>query len=293
MALWSWSKMLFSQLSQMPHDATRQERKEMVLHCAQQVGTPILFAITIIMAAFLPIFTFEGVAGKLFRPLVFTMNFYLIGAIVAALFIIPSLIGIFLTRKALSHRESPVIKVAHFFYKPVLGWSLRHAKLVMLGAFISLGLAAFIGSHVGSEFLPALDEGNIWLRVTVLPTSVSLEESVKTAGKLRRILEKFPEIKNVTSQTGCPDDGTDPNLFSNIEVFLDIKPADQWRPEFHGNKAELVKALNKAVSVVPNALFYFSQYIQDNVDEAVAGAKGTLAIKNLWTGYHRAARSGR
>ncbi len=238
-----------------------------------------MFAIIIIMAAFLPIFTFEGVAGKLFRPLVFTMNFYLVGAIVSALFIIPSLIRFFLTRRPLTHRESPVIKLAHWIYKPLLHWSLRHAKLVLLGALVSLGLAYFIGTHVGSEFLPALDEGNIWLRVTVLPTSVSLEEAVKTAHRLRQILAKFPEVKNVTSQTGCPDDGTDPNLFSNVEIFLDLKPSADWRPEFHGNKAELVKALNKVVSVVPNALFYFSQYIQDNVDEAVAGAKGTLAIK--------------
>jgi cobalt-zinc-cadmium resistance protein CzcA len=269
----------FAQLSQMPATATRDERKALVLRCAQQVGSPILFAIIIIMAAFLPIFTFEGVAGKLFRPLVFTMNFYLVGAIVSALFIIPSLIGFFLTRRPLSHRESPVIVFAHWIYKPLLAWCLRHAKLVLVGAFASLFLAYFIGSHVGSEFLPALDEGNIWLRVTVLPTSVSLEESVKTAHRLRQILSKFPEIRNVTSQTGCPDDGTDPNLFSNVEVFLDLLPADQWRPQFHRNKAELVKELNKAVAVVPNALFYFSQYIQDNVDEAVAGAKGTLAIK--------------
>jgi heavy metal efflux system protein len=269
----------FARLSELPADATMEEKREVVLKCAKQVGSPILFAVTIIMTAFLPMFTLEGVAGKLFRPLVFTMNFYLIGAIFAALFVVPSLIAMFLIRRKMSHRESPVIQLANSVYKPALGWSLKHPKFVMLGALICLGATIVLAANVGSEFLPALDEGNIWLRATVLPTSVSLEEAVKTAKRLRQIIDTFPEVKNVTSQTGCPDDGTDPNLFSNIEMFLDIKPADDWRPEFHRNKAELIKALNKDLSVIPNVLLYFSQYIQDNVDEAVAGAKGTLAVK--------------
>jgi cobalt-zinc-cadmium resistance protein CzcA len=270
----------FARLTALPPDATRKDREELVLQCAKQVGTPILFAITIIMAAFLPIFSFEGVAGKLFRPLVFTMNFNLVGALISALFIIPSLIGFFLTRKKLAHRESPVIKVANFVYTPILSWSIKHTSMIMIGALTCLALTGFLASKLGSEFLPALDEGNIWLRATVLPTTVSLEESVKIARRLREIIiAKIPEIKNVTSQTGCPDDGTDPNLFSNIELFLDLKPAEQWRPELHRSKTELIKAINKEVSVVPNAIFCFSQYIQDNVDEAVAGAKGTLAVK--------------
>jgi cobalt-zinc-cadmium resistance protein CzcA len=269
----------FARLITLPDEASLEEKKELVLKCAQQVGSPILFATTIIMAAFLPIFTFEGVAGKLFRPLVYAMNFNLIGAIVAALLIIPSLIGVFLVRRKLSHRESPVIRFAHAIYKPILQWSIGHPKFVIVGALCSLALTGLLAANVGSEFLPALDEGNIWLRVTVLPTSVSLEEAVRTAKRIREIIGKFPEIRNVTSQTGCPDDGTDPNLFSNIEVFLDLKPAKEWRPEFNRNKAELIKALNKELSVIPNVLLYFSQYIQDNVDEAVAGAKGALAIK--------------
>ncbi len=269
----------FARLSSLPEDAGFEEKKELVLECAQQVGSPILFSVTIIMAAFLPIFSFEGVAGKLFRPLVFTMNFNLLGAIVSALFIIPSLIGIFLVRRKIAHRVSPVIQVAYSIYTPILNWSLKHAKLVVLGALGCLAVTALLAANVGSEFLPALDEGNIWIRSTVLPTSVSLEESIKIAHRLRQIVSQFPEIRNVTSQTGCPDDGTDPNLFSNIELFLDLKPAGEWRPEFHQNKAELIKAINEKLSVIPNVLFYFSQYIQDNVDEAIAGAKGMLAIK--------------
>ncbi len=269
----------FARLCSTPDNASLVEKKELVLKCAQQVGSPILFAITIIMATFLPIFSFEGVAGKLFRPLVFTMNFMLVGAIISSLLIIPSLIGIFLAPRKLSHSHSPVIQFAHLIYKPTLAWSLKNPKLVMLGAILSLVITILLATNIGSEFLPALDEGNIWLRATVLPTSVSLEEAVRTAKEMRAIISQFPEVQNVTSQTGCPDDGTDPNLFSNIELFLDLKPASEWRPQFHRDKGELIGALNKKLSVIPNALLYFSQYIQDNVDEAVAGAKGALAIK--------------
>lgn len=269
----------FARLSKVPENTSVAEKTEIVLKSAKQVGVPILFAIFIIMCTFLPIFTLEGVAGKLFRPLVFTMNFYLIGAIVSALLIIPSLIRMLMVKRKLSHQDSPVIRGAHFVYKPLLGWSLKHPRLIVLGAVMSLALTAVLASNVGSEFLPALDEGNIWLRATVLPTSVSLEQSIGVARKLRTMIKSFPEVRNVTSQTGCPDDGTDPNLFSNIELLVDLKPASQWRPQFHQTKAELIKAMNEKLSVIPNVLLYFSQYIQDNVDEAVAGAKGTLAIK--------------
>jgi heavy metal efflux system protein len=269
----------YARMKSLPENAQLADKKELVLRCAQQVGPPILGSITIIMVCFLPIFAFDGVAGKLFRPLGFTMIFFLLGAIVSALFVVPSLLGIFLVRCKGTHRISPVVKVAHFFYNPTIDWSLRNAWLVMVGAVGCLALTVFLACNVGSEFLPALDEGNIWLRATVLPTSVSLEEAVRTARRLRQIVSKFPEVKNVTSQTGCPDDGTDPNLFSNVELFLDLKPASEWRPQFHGNKQELISALDNECSVLPNVLLYFSQYIQDNVDEAVAGAKGALAIK--------------
>jgi cobalt-zinc-cadmium resistance protein CzcA len=270
---------VFARLCEQTTELSVEEKKELILDCAKQVGPPILFAILVIMTCFLPIFAFEGVAGKLFRPLCFTMNFNLLGALISALFVIPTLLGIFLTRRKLAHRESPVIHFANKVYRPLLFWSLNHAKIVVLGAVACLVATIIMASNIGFEFLPALDEGNIWLRVTVLPTSVSLEESVKIAHRIRQIIKEFPEVRAVTSQTGCPDDGTDPNLFSNIEVFLDLKPAKDWRPEFHGEKKELIAELNKKLAVVPNVLLYFSQYIQDNVDESIAGAKGTLAVK--------------
>jgi cobalt-zinc-cadmium resistance protein CzcA len=169
--------------------------------------------------------------------------------------------------------------LAHFIYKPVLTFSLRNTWIVMAGAVASMVLAAFLATQVGCEFLPVLDEGNIWLRVTALPTSVSLEEAVRIAHRMRELCMTFPEIRNVTSQVGAPDDGTDANNFSNDEMFLDLKPAKDWRPQFHGDRTQLITALNDKLSEVPNVLLYFSQMIQDNVDESVAGAKGMVAIK--------------
>jgi cobalt-zinc-cadmium resistance protein CzcA len=270
---------VFLKLSHLPASATVEERKALVLKCAQQVTVPILFSIIIIATDFSLVTSLGGVAGKLFRPMAATMGFNLVGAAVSALFIVPTLLGIFLTRRWLSHIESPVIRVAQFIYEPILRFALRHIWLVLAGAVASFLLACLLATQVGSEFLPTLDEGNVWLRVTALPTSISLEEAVKIAHRMRAICMTYPEIRKVTSQVGCPDDGTDPNNFSNDEIFLDLKPADQWRPQFHGNRTELINALNKDLSVVPNVLLYFSQYIQDNVDEAVAGAKGTVAIK--------------
>jgi cobalt-zinc-cadmium resistance protein CzcA len=269
----------FARLGEMRDSSTVEERRAVILKCALQVGSPILFATTIIMAAFLPIFTFEGVAGKLFRPLVFTMNFNMIGAVISALFIIPTLVALLLARRKLSHRESPVIILVHAVYKPVLAWSLRHTRIIVMVALVTLGITFFLAGQVGSEFLPPLDEGNIWLRATIYPPSVSLEQAVKIARRIREIVATFPEVNKVTSQTGCPDDGTDPNLFSNVETFIDLKNSTQWRPQFHAEKAELIKAMNKELSSIPNVMYYFSQYIQDNVDESVAGAKGALAIK--------------
>ncbi len=269
----------FRILSEEGRDLSREERNQLVLEGAKQVGKPILFATTIIIAAFVPIFAFEGVAGKLFRPLAFTMNFALLGAVLVSLTVIPVLVSFFMTRKPLVERESPVIGIARKLYAPSLRWTVSNPWVVILGSFGALACAIILFLNTGSEFLPALDEGNIWLRATVIPTSVSLENSVDVAHTIRTIIAKYPEVKNVTSQSGSPDDGTDPNLFSNIEFLVDLKPSSQWRSEFHGNKEELIAAMNKELDILPNVIYNFSQYIQDNVDEAISGAKGEVGIK--------------
>ncbi|HWV47070.1 MAG TPA: efflux RND transporter permease subunit, partial [Nitrospira sp.] len=142
---------------------------------------------------------------------------------------------------------------------------------------VILSVIVFLG--IGTEFLPSLDEGNIWLRVTVLPSSVALEQSVGVANEVREKLMQYPEVKNVVSQVGAPDDGTDPNNPSNIEFLVDLKLAKDWRPKFHEDKEALIASMSDDLSVIPGILTNFSQYIQDNVDEAIAGAKGQVVVK--------------
>jgi len=269
----------FRRLAEEGHDCNQSGRKELVLESAKQVGRPILFATVIIIICFLPIFAFPGVAGKLFRPLAITMTSALVGAAVVSLTIIPALVSLFMTRRPLIERESPVIGFARRLYQPVLTWSLKYPLPVLSGAIASLVLAVILFFNTGSEFLPPLDEGNIWLRVTVAPTSISLEEAKGISHRVRSIMMHYPEVKNVTSQIGSPDDGTDPNLFSDIEFLVDLLPADQWRASFHHTKENIIAAMGHDLAVLPNITPAFSQYIQDNVDEAISGAKGELSLK--------------
>lgn len=270
---------IYRRLAHEGHDLAPIDRVQLTLEAAKDVGKPILFATGIIVAAFLPIFAFDGVAGKLFRPLAFTMNFALVGAVLVSLTVIPVLCSFILTGKPLIERESPVLSLAEKIYAPLLRFNLTRPWFLLGGSAIAFAIAAFLFTQTGSEFLPNLDEGNIWLRVTVLPTSVSLERSVQVARAIRLKLIKYPEVTNVVSQVGSPDDGTDANNPSNVEFLVDLKPSDQWRSRWKGSKEALIESMDQDLERIPGILTTFSQYIQDNVDEAIAGAKGEVAIK--------------
>jgi cobalt-zinc-cadmium resistance protein CzcA len=267
-------------------DEQRKDRGQILLaiyHAARQVVKPVLFATAIILVTFLPILTFESVEGKLFRPLAITMGFNLLGAILASMTIVPTLCAIVFCNRPPAHRESPVLNFADKVYSPLLKYSLLHKKQVLAfaSAVVLAGLALF--PSLGYEFLPELEEGNIWLRVTILPTSVSLDKSVQIAGILRHWLRTYPEVTTVVSQVGTPDDGTDPNNYSNIEFLVDLKPQEEWRDKYkHAKdpKEALVDDLNNLLLThEPGLLYNFSQYIKDNMDESIAGVKGELAIK--------------
>ena len=260
-------------------DMTPEERIGLVTRSAQEVGRPILFATAIIAVAFLPIFAFDGVAGKLFRPLAFTMNFALLGAVLCTLTVIPVLCWFFLGQKPIKHRESPVFLGVEKVYHPLLRLTLARPIVTLTVMAIPVVLSIILFMGIGTEFLPSLDEGNIWLRVTVLPNSVALEQSVTIANQVRQKLMQYPEVKNVVSQIGAPDDGTDPNNPSNIEFLVDLKLAKEWRSRWHENKESLIASMSKDLTVIPGILTNFSQYIQDNVDEAIAGAKGQVVVK--------------
>ncbi|WP_218080523.1 efflux RND transporter permease subunit [Anthocerotibacter panamensis] len=270
---------IYRRLAEEGHDLAPVDRVQLTLEAAKDVGKPILFATGIIVTAFLPIFAFDGVAGKLFHPLAFTMTFALLGAVLVGLTVIPVLCSFILTRKPLIERESPVIHWAEKVYRPLLEAILRQPQWLLGASTVAFIACALLFGRVGSEFLPNLDEGNIWLRVTVLPTSVSLEKSVQVARAIRSRLILYPEVKNVVSQAGSPDDGTDANTPSNIEFLVDLKKAGEWRPQWGENKEKLVAAMDRDLQDIPGILTTFSQYIQDNVDEAIAGAKGEVAVK--------------
>jgi heavy metal efflux system protein len=270
---------IYRRLAEEGADLDPIDRVQLTLEAAKEVGKPILFATTIIVVAFLPIFAFDGVAGKLFHPLAFTMTFALLGAALGAVAIIPVFCSFILTRKPLIERESPVIHWAQKAYRPLLMGTLRQPQWILAFATAAFIATVFLFGQVGSEFLPALDEGNIWLRVTVLPNSVALEKSVQLAHAIRTKLARYEEVKNVVSQTGSPDDGTDANTPSNNEFLIDLKPSDEWRKQWNEDKEKLVQSMDHDLQSIPGIQTTFSQYIQDNVDEAIAGAKGEVAVK--------------
>jgi len=271
---------IYRHLAHDGHNKNQKEKKAIILKAVKEVSTVILFSTVIIMCCFLPVLAFDGVAGKLFRPLALTMNFTLIGAVLVSILVIPVLCRIFLTKNNLIEKNNPALDKINNIYTSVYKFSIRRPQILLGLTTILFIFSIFLFTKVGSEFLPILDEGNIWLRVTVLPSSTSVEHSVQVARQIREKLLKYPEVKTVVSQIGSSDDGTDPNLPSNIEFFVDLKLAKDWRALWHENKEELVNNMSKNLEKnIPGILMNFSQYIQDNVDEAVSGAKGEIAVK--------------
>lgn len=270
---------IIRRLSTDGQDMSPGERLLLLTESAKEVGSPIVFGIITIIATFLPIFTFSGVEGKLFRPLAMTMVTALIGAGIAALTLIPVLISFFMVKKPFKEKPSPLVSLAKWAYKPSLRWSLRHPLWVILVAVSAISAAGWLTTKIGSEFLPHLEEGNIWLRATIKPGAVTLDESVKIARQIRLTSLKFPEVKQVLSQVGGPDDGTDPAKFADQEHYIDLKPAREWRPQFHENKDELIAAMRKELEQIPGVGYYFTQYIQTTLDEALSGVQGSLVAK--------------
>lgn len=257
-----------------------QKKKEAIIYKAvREVGSVITFSTGIILCCFLPIFAFDGVAGKLFHPLAFTMGFSLLGAVIASLFFLPAIAAIYIPNTQIVEKDNKMLDKITETYKHLLKKVFRAPKkfLTCVGTIFACALILFC--FIGSEFLPNLDEGNIWLRVTVLPRSTTIEHSVEVAREIREILLQYPEVKNVISHIGSADDGTDPNLLSNIENMVDLKLAKDWRFKWHKNKQKLIQDMSEKLSDIPGITTYFTQYIQDNVEEAVSGSKGQVVVK--------------
>jgi heavy metal efflux system protein len=246
---------------------------------AHEVQRPVFYSIGIIITAYLPIFTLQRVEGRLFKPMAWTVTFALLGSLIFSLLIAPVLSSFFFG-KNVKEWHNPLMELITRGYRRSLGWAVHHRWATLGAAAIALaGSAYLMGSGaIGSEFLPHLDEGAIWARATLAP-STGPTEGERVMNQARVILASFPEVNQVISQLGRPDDGTDTTGFFNTEYFVDLKDKKDWRPVFHENKEAVIAAMDKALEVIPGALWNFSQPIADNMEEAVSGVKGELAIK--------------
>ena len=246
---------------------------------AHEVQRPVFYSIGIIITAYVPIFTLQRVEGRLFKPMAWTVSFALLGALIFAMLVAPVLCS-FLFGKQVREWDNPLMRIITNGYE----WLLRRA-IQFRWITVAIALAAFGGSAwlmvsgvIGSEFLPHLDEGAIWARATLAP-STGPSTGIDVMDRARIVMTSFPEVTQVVSQVGRPDDGTDTAGFFNTEYFIDLKAKDQWRPVFRENKEELIAAMDRELEKIPGALWNFSQPIADNMEEAVSGVKGQLAIK--------------
>src|SRR5215475_12442065 len=253
--------------------------REIVAAAAHEVQKPVFFARIIIIVSYLPIFTLQRVEGRLFSPMAWTVAFALLGALVFALFIAPVLCCYLFSREMHEWRN-PVLEWLNRTYARSLDWCFDHMKFTLGLGLAGFGLILFfaLSGIIGSEFLPHLDEGAIWVRGTLAP-STGPSSSIDMANRARLVLAEFPEVTQVVSQVGRPDDGSDASGFYNTEFFVALRPREEWRSEFHGTKDELIAAMDKKLQQFPGVDWNFSQPISDNVEEAVSGVKGELAVK--------------
>ena len=251
---------------------------QVIAMAAHEVQKPVFFARLIIIVSYLPIFTLQRVEGRLFRPMAWTVAFALLGALLFALLIAPVLCNL-VFQEDIREWRNPLLDFLRRAYAGTLDWCFDHLKLTLTGALLAGGLMLFLALSgvIGSEFLPHLDEGAIWVRGTLAP-STGPSTGIDLANRARLVLADFPEVTQVVSQVGRPDDGTDASGFYNTEFFVDLLPRSKWRPQFK-TKDELIASMDSELSKFPGVDWNFSQPISDNVEEAVSGVKGELAVK--------------
>jgi heavy metal efflux system protein len=269
-----------------PGNATRTPQ-EKIREAAHEVQRPVFYAIGIIITAYLPIFTLQAVEGRLFKPMAWTVAFALLGALTFSMLVAPVLSS-FLFRKGATEWKNPALQFLTGHYRRAVMWAIHHRGVTVGLGCVSLVVALFLISSglIGSEFLPHLDEGSLWVRGT-LDQSIGPDESVRIANQARILVCSFPETTDCTSQTGRPDDGTDHTGFFNTEYFVGLKPDNEWRPVFHKNKDELIAAMSRELEKkFPGVIWGFSQPIEDNMEEAVSGVKGELATKVYGSDLH-------
>lgn len=247
-----------------------------IMRAAREVGRPIFFATTIIVVAFIPLFTMTGVPGKIFAPMSLTYGFALTGALLMAFTLAPALCSLLLTG-AVRERDTWVVSVLRWSYLKSLNWALKHEWVIVgLTAGLFVVMLAVV-PFLGGEFMPALEEGNLWVRAT-MPVDISFDQADRLATEIRGIFRMYPEVTHVVSQLGRPDDGTDPTSFFNAEFLVNLRPKGEWRKGVT-TKHQLIEEIEERLGGIPGVTFNFSQVIQDNVQEAMSGVKGENSVK--------------
>ena len=246
-----------------------------IVEAVREMGRPILFSKAILLTAFIPVYTLQRVEGRIFRPMALTLTYAVVTGTIFAVFVVPALLS-FAVRHGTQEGDSWVVRKIIQLYRPVLNFAMNWRKLVFAGTGVLLACGALAYCFLGSEFLPKLDEGALWVRI-FMPKSISPSEAANIVRNVRHRLASFPETENVLSQLGRPDDGTDINGFDVCEFNVNLKPRSEWTTA--SNREALADAMGRDLAAIPGVSSQFSQYIEDNVNEAVSGIKSELAIK--------------
>jgi cobalt-zinc-cadmium resistance protein CzcA len=247
----------------------------MIRRRGAELAKAIFFTKIIIITALLPIFSFQKVEGKLFSPLAYTLGFALLGALIFTLTLVPVLCSLLL-RKNVREKPNPIVHFITRLSMNIFRFNFQHKRLTLIVTSLGIAIGLYAFKFLGTEFLPELNEGSIWVRAT-LPYSISLDTSMAKAAEMRNIMMRFPQVMRIMSQTGRPDDGTDVAGFYNNEFGVALYPEEDWKPKI--TKEELIDTMNRALSIIPGADLNFSQPIMDNVEEAVSGVKGSICVK--------------
>lgn len=268
-------KLALANAAEFPQHGHYSWRVHTLKNTALELGRPILFSKAIIILAFLPIFTFQRVEGKIFSPMAFTLTFALLGAILLTLTLVPVLVSFAMKNGDLAEKHSNWMHALQERYRRLIAWAAPRRKPIVTVSVVLLAITLLLSPRLGSEFLPKLDEGNIWLTIT-LPPSTALEKTKEIERQVRKILNDYPEVNNVTTQVGRPDDGTDPKGVNNLEIMADLNPKDTWH---FADKEALISDMEKKIHMLPGVPTNFSQVIEDNLEESLSGVKGEIAVK--------------
>ncbi len=266
---------IMHRLAERGENLDSEKRLRVIVDATDEVGRPTLFSMLIIIAAHIPIFALQRHEGRIFQPMALSVSTALIGSLVLSLTLVP-LLAFAMLRHGLPHGDNRLVAAAKRIYAPVLDWAVSRRRMVVLIALSSFVLSIGVASRLGSEFLPELDEGTIWVNLR-LPSSVSTQEASRILRQVRQALRSVPEVRTAVSKAGQPEDGTDPKTMSMAEIFVDLKPAESWRAGL--TKRDLINQMDRAVSAIPGMEPSFSQPIRDNVLESISQIDGQIVIK--------------